>query len=96
MTFNDNANVGGNSARRRGAGIAVGGGITGLGALAVLLLSLFTGQDVTGVLGGALSAPGQAVGGGSTDEGTVQNCQTGADANRDSSCRYCCANGALP
>jgi predicted metalloprotease len=95
MTFNDNANVGGNSARRRGAGIAVGGGITGLGAVAVLLLSLFTGQDVTGLLGGALGAPGQAVGGGTTDEGTVQNCQTGADANRDSSCRLAATSVVL-
>ena len=45
MTFNDNANVGGNTARRRGGGIALaGGGVAGLGALAVLLFNLFTGQ----------------------------------------------------
>ena len=53
MTFNDNASVGGNTARRRGGGIAVaGGGIAGLGALAVLLFQLFTGTDISGLLGG--------------------------------------------
>ena len=53
MTFNDNASVGGNTARRRGGGIAVaGGGIAGLGALAVLLFQLFTGTDFSGLLGG--------------------------------------------
>ena len=51
MTFNDNASVGGNTARRRGGGIAVaGGGVAGIGALAVLLLNLFTGSDFSGLI----------------------------------------------
>ena len=51
MTFNDNASVGGNTARRRGGGIAVaGGGIAGIAAIAVLLLNLFTGSDFSGLV----------------------------------------------
>ena len=43
MTFNSNANVGGSGAKRRGAGGgAIAGGIGGLGAIAVILLQIFT------------------------------------------------------
>jgi hypothetical protein len=87
MTFNQNANVGGNTARRRGAGIAVaGGGITGLGALAVLLLGLFTGGDFSGILGPL------AGGGGSGEESEIANCETGADANQNDDCRLAAAS----
>jgi uncharacterized protein len=83
MTFNDNARIGGTTAKRRGAGVAVaGGGIAGLGALAVLLFSLFTGTDVSGLLGGG----GVPVAPGTGGE-TIANCETGADANRDDACR---------
>ncbi len=82
MTFNDNAQVGGTTAKRRGGGaVAAGaGGLAGLGAIAVLLLNLFTGGDFSGLLGG----------GSSTDSGSgeaITDCQTGADANRDDDCR---------
>lgn len=83
MTFNDNANVGGNKARRRGRTAAVaGGGAIGLGGIAVLLLSLFTGQDFSGLLGGG---GGTAPAIGSGEE--IANCDTGADANTDDACR---------
>ncbi|KAA9106464.1 KPN_02809 family neutral zinc metallopeptidase [Microbacterium rhizomatis] len=86
MTFNDNASVGGNTAKRRGAGIAVaGGGVAGLGAIAVLLLSYFTGTDLSGLLG-------QATGGGSSAESSIAQCQTGADANRSDDCRLAAAS----
>jgi hypothetical protein len=87
MTFNDNANVGGNSARRRGAGVAVaGGGIAGLGAIAVLLFQLFTGTDLSGLLGGG-GVPNPA------DTGTaIANCETGADANASDDCRLAAAS----
>lgn len=86
MTFNDNANVGGNTARRRGGGIAVaGGGVAGLGAIAVLLLSLFTGGDFSGILG-------PLAGGGTTPEGEVTACRTGADANARDDCRLAAAS----
>ena len=90
MTFNDNANVGGSTARRRGRGAAVaGGGIAGLGALAVLLFQLFTGTDISGLVGG--------VGGtaGSGEETEIQNCDTGADANARDDCRLAAGQLAL-
>jgi len=88
MTFNDNASVGGNTARRRGGGIAVaGGGVAGLAALAVLLLNLFTGSDFSGIVP---VDPG-ATGGGSA----IENCQTGADANRSDECRLAAASLAI-
>jgi predicted metalloprotease len=80
MTFNQNANVGGTSARRRGAGVAVGGGVAGLGAVAVLLLNLFTGGDFSSLLGGG----GAPAGGPGTE---IANCETGADANANDACR---------
>jgi predicted metalloprotease len=87
MTFNDNASVGGNTARRRGAGVAVaGGGVAGLGALAVLLFSLFTGTDVSGIVGPLTG------GGGSGQESEVANCETGADANARDDCRLAAAS----
>lgn len=83
MTFNDNANVGGNKARRRGRTAAVaGGGAIGLGAIAVLLLNIFTGQDFSGLIGGG---DGAAPAIGSGEE--IANCDTGADANADDACR---------
>ncbi|TQJ30573.1 neutral zinc metallopeptidase [Microbacterium sp. SLBN-146] len=91
MTFNDNARVGGNTAKRRGAGVAVaGGGLVGIGAIAVLLLNLFTGQDFSSILSGG------GVPGGSSSEGTViENCETGADANERDDCRLAAASVAI-
>ena len=81
MTFNDNASVGGSSARRRGGGAAIaGGGIAGIGAIAVLLFQLFTGTDISGLVGG-----GGAIGGG--EESEIEQCETGADANARDDCR---------
>lgn len=81
MTFNRNAELGGSSARKRGGVVAGGVGVAGLGGIALLLLSLFTGNDFTGLLGGQ-SGPS------SGDQGTaIQNCETGADANENDECR---------
>ncbi|MFS0734250.1 neutral zinc metallopeptidase [Microbacterium sp. 1P10UB] len=89
MTFNDNARVGGNTAKRRGGGVAVaGGGIAGIGALAVLLFSLFTGTDLSGLLGGG-GIPAQPGSGGGE---AIANCQTGADANANDDCRLAAAS----
>ncbi|MDQ1111676.1 putative metalloprotease [Microbacterium testaceum] len=88
VTFNDNARVGGNSAKRRGGTVAaVGGGTVGLGAVVVLLISMFTGTDLTGLLGsgGGAAAPGS---GGER----IASCETGQDANENDSCRLAAAS----
>ncbi|MBM3716904.1 MAG: neutral zinc metallopeptidase [Actinobacteria bacterium] len=88
MTFNDNARVGGNSARRRGGTVAaVGGGAIGLGGIAVLLISLFTGTDLTGLLGDGGGQAGPQSGG-----EAIANCDTGSDANRSDDCRLAAAS----
>ena len=86
MTFNDNANIGGGRASKRGrnTGIAVGGG---LGAIALFLLSQFLGVDLTGLGGGTEPQPS----GGSS----LENCQTGADANANIECRMKGASASL-
>ena len=78
MTFNDDANIKGGRVSRRGkAGIAIGGG-GGLVVLAVVLISAFTGVDLTPFLGG----------GGSSEPGTpLTQCETGEDANAKTDCR---------
>jgi predicted metalloprotease len=89
MTFNDNASVGGSTARRRGGGAAIaGGGIAGLGAIAVLLFQLFTGQDLSGLVGGGQQA-------GSGEETQITQCQTGADANARDDCRLAAGQQVL-
>ena len=85
MTFNDNASVGGNRARRRGGAIAAGG-IGGIGAIAVLLLSLFTGGDFSSLLGGGAAPIGAG------QESEIQQCETGADANARDDCRLAAAS----
>ncbi|MGC5224135.1 KPN_02809 family neutral zinc metallopeptidase [Micromonospora sp. DT81.3] len=90
MTFNENANVGGNKARRRGRGAAVAGGGVGIVGIAVLLISMFTGVDLTGLVGGG-GAPQQEQTGGSE----IANCETGADANANDACRLAAASLAI-
>lgn len=85
MTFNDNANVGGGNARRRGRTAAVaGGGVAGVGGILVLIFALLTGGsfDVNSLLGGGTGSTGQ----GSGDE-AITGCDTGAAANSDDTCR---------
>jgi len=75
--------VSGSGAKRRGpGGGAIAGGIGGLGAIAVILLQIFTGGDFSSLLGG--------LGGGATEAGPeseITNCSTGADANASVDCR---------
>jgi uncharacterized protein len=63
---------------RRGTGLAVGGGITGIIGLVVALLLGVNPGDLTG--GGGSSGPVPA-------SDLAQRCRTGADAERDADCR---------
>jgi predicted metalloprotease len=87
MTFNPDADVSDNKVQRRGGGrtaAIAGGGVVGLGAVVVLLISAFTGVDLTGLIGGGTGAQPQAT---SSSEGSVQSCNTGTDANNSVDCR---------
>ena len=91
MTFNRNADVGGNRAKRRGRTTAIaGGGAVGLGGIVVLLLAIFTGGDLSALLGEG--AGGQAAPGGETE---IAQCETGADANESDDCRLAAASLAI-
>ncbi|UWF77736.1 MULTISPECIES: KPN_02809 family neutral zinc metallopeptidase [Microbacterium] len=90
MTFNPDADISGHSTRRRGRNAAIaGGGVVGLGGIAVLLISMFTGVDLTGLLGGG-GAPVPAP----TSEAILE-CKTGEDANTRDDCRMAGAQVVL-
>ncbi len=80
MSFNDNAQLdtsGVSSGGGRG-GLAIGGGI---GGLLIVVVGLFFGVDLTGGgTGGGSTVP-------DTSSTVAEQCQTGADANRDVTCR---------
>jgi predicted metalloprotease len=80
MTFNDNARSGGGRVSKRGrnTGLAAGGG--GIGLIAIFLISQALGVDLTGFVGGGTD-------GTTASDTTLENCETGADANADIECR---------
>ncbi len=85
MTFNPNSDIGGGRVSKRGrnTGIAVGGG---LGVIALFVISQFLGVDLTGLMGGG-AAP--------ETESSLEQCQTGADANENVECRMVGAAASL-
>lgn len=91
MTFNDNANLrggGGDRVKKRGRGAMIGGGIGGVGIIAVFLLSQFLGVDLTGLVGGGEQGP-------AASDQSLEKCNTGADANEDVECRVVGAAASL-
>ena len=92
MTFNPDADISGHRTRRRGRTAAIaGGGAVGLGAIAVLVVSLLSGGeiDLSPFLGGGTGDPG------SSSEGTLDECDSGADANAKVECRIAGSQVAL-
>ncbi|GAA4189233.1 neutral zinc metallopeptidase [Gryllotalpicola kribbensis] len=88
MTFNENADISGGKASRRGGGrgMKIGGGAGGgavLIAIVVLLVQHFTGVDVSGVAGGLTGLQGQQI---DTSGDEALSC-TAAEANTDANCR---------
>src|SRR5690606_11779430 len=82
MTFNEGSDISkGRVSRRAKGGIAIGGGVGVVGIIA-LVVALLGGPDLTGLVGGL-------DGGGSTsgEQSTLEQCDTGADANDDLDCR---------
>lgn len=92
MTFNSNADVSGNKAQRRGRTAAVaGGGLVGLGGLAVII-NMLTGGALTAFLGDGTDGSGA----GTAEQGTqISECDTGADANENDDCRLAAASLAI-
>jgi predicted metalloprotease len=83
MTFNEGSDISGGRTSRRGrnTGIALGGG--GLGVLAIILIGNLLGVDLSGLVdpnagGGTGTSP--------TDS-SLEQCQTGEDANENLDCR---------
>jgi uncharacterized protein len=85
MTFNDNSKLSGGRVSRRGRTAAVAGGGVGVVGVIVLLVSLFTGNDFSGLIGdgGGLTT----IQDGHADATPVTGCDTGRDANLSIDCR---------
>lgn len=83
MTFNDDANIRGGRVSKRGRNAAIAGGGGGLVVIALLVVSQLTGVDLTSL------APllGGGSGGTAVEESTLDECQTGSDANENVECR---------
>ncbi len=91
MTFNDDANIKGGRVSKRGRNAAIGVGGGGLGIVALFLVSQLLGFDVTQFID-----PSTLGGGGTTtEEESLDQCQTGEDANEDIDCRMQGAATAL-
>ncbi len=89
MTFNEGSDIsGGRTSRRsRNTGIAVGGG--GLGVLAIIVIGQLLGVDLSGLVD-----PNAGSGGGAPDS-SLEECQTGQDANESLDCRIKGASASL-
>lgn len=88
MSFNEGANLdtsqvtGGGGSR---GGLAIGGGI---GGLVIVLIGAFLGVDLSSLGGGGNAFnTDQIQAGGSESTTSFDQCKTGADANRDNTCR---------
>ena len=86
MTFNDNADISSGRVSRRGRNTAIGiGGGGGLLAIAALLISAFTGVDLTGLV---------PSGGGDTGTEEALSCEA-SEANANDDCRVLGAYASL-
>ncbi len=89
MTFNEGADL--DTSQVTGGGGGVRGGAViggGAGTIILLILGLIFGGDITGGSTGANPFdPGQVQAGGDTSTTDFSQCKTGADANRDDTCR---------
>ncbi len=93
MTFNPDADISGNTTRRRGRNAAIGGGV-GVGVIGILALIIgpMLGVDLSGFVGGVPGGGDQPA---VTGENTLAECDTGADANANDDCRMAGAEVVL-
>lgn len=77
MTFNENIKI--DSRRVKTSRASSGAAIGGLGGILAMLIFMFTGMDVSGILGGGATE--------GTEGMDISHCQTGADANERPECR---------
>lgn len=87
MTFNEDSQLTGGKVKRRGRTAAVaGGGVVGVGAIVVLLLTVLTGGDLDlgALLGGGGTTQIQQQG---ETVDPASECRTGRDANLQVECR---------
>jgi predicted metalloprotease len=84
MTFNPDADISGNTTRRRGRTAAIAGGGVGVLGLVALVVAMLGGPDLTGLVGGAPGGQDQPA---ATGENTLSECDTGTDANTNDDCR---------
>lgn len=80
MTFNPDSDISGSNVKKRGRGTAIGVGGGGLAVVAVFLIAQFTGIDLSGFIGGGGST------GPAPSATSLEECQTGEDANESVNC----------
>ncbi|WCD93125.1 KPN_02809 family neutral zinc metallopeptidase [Microbacterium sp. nov. GSS16] len=83
MTFNPDADISGNTTRRRGRGAAIAGGGVGVLGLVALVVAMLGGPDLTGLVGGAPGGGNEPASSGEA----LSECDTGQDANTSDDCR---------
>jgi len=84
MTFNPDADISGNTTRRRGRGAVIAGGGVGVVAILALIIGPMLGVDLSGLVGGLPGGEDQPA---VTGENTLADCKTGTDANTRDDCR---------
>lgn len=84
MTFNPDADISGNTTRRRGRGAVIAGGGVGVLGILALIIGPMLGVDLSGLVGGSPGGQDQPA---ATGENTLSECDTGTDANTNDDCR---------
>src|SRR5215218_7821688 len=83
MTFNEGSDISGGRTSRRGRNTAIGVGGGGLGIVAIVLIGQLLGVDLSGLVGGGGGGGGTGAG----PDSSLEQCQTGEDANENLDCR---------
>jgi predicted metalloprotease len=88
MTFNEGSDISSGRTSRRGRNTAIGIGGGGLGILAIVLIGQLLGVDLSGLVD-------PNAGSGTGEDSSLEQCQTGEDANENLDCRMKAAAASL-